>query len=163
VQCQILDRSNNRDLILPAYPSVPIAGPSVRPFARHTRTSPSPLLITAHTHTHAHPPPTTHPHPCRELSLKLEEDRKRLLEAINATFSNLGSAAADLLTDRNKLLAAVGGISMLALGVYSAREGTRVAGKAVDRWFGTPRLVSAYLGRARAGAGRGGAGWGRAG
>ena len=77
----------------------------------------------------------------RELALKLEEDRKRLVEAINTAFGNLGSAAAGLLADRDKLLAAVGGLSLLALGVYSAREGTRVAGKAVDRWFGTPRLV----------------------
>lgn len=77
----------------------------------------------------------------RELSLKLEEDRKRVVEAINTTFSNLGSAAKDLLTDQNKLISAVGGVSLLALGVYSAREGTGVAGKAFERWFGTPKLV----------------------
>jgi ATPase family AAA domain-containing protein 3A/B len=55
----------------------------------------------------------------RELQIKLEEDRKRLIEAINTTFGNLGSAAAGLLTDRDKLLAAVGGLSLLALGIYS--------------------------------------------
>ena len=77
----------------------------------------------------------------RELALKLEEDRKRVVEAINTTFSNLGSAAKELLTDRDKLISAVGGVSLLALGVYSAREGTRVAGKAFERWFGTPKLV----------------------
>lgn len=77
----------------------------------------------------------------RELSLKLEEDRKRAIETINATFSNLGTAAKELLTDRNKLLTTVGGVSLLALGVYSSREGTRLAGRAVERWFGTPRLV----------------------
>ncbi|KAL4450227.1 hypothetical protein ABPG77_010896 [Micractinium sp. CCAP 211/92] len=76
-----------------------------------------------------------------ELQIKLEEDRKRLVEAINTTFGNLGSAAASLLTDRDKLLAAVGGLSLLALGVYSAKEGTRSAAKAFDRWFGTPKLV----------------------
>ena len=77
----------------------------------------------------------------KELSLKLEEDRKRVVEAINTTFSNLGSAAKDLLTDKDKLISFVGGASLLALGVYSAREGTRVGGKAFERWFGTPRLV----------------------
>ncbi|KAL4421615.1 hypothetical protein ABPG75_010906 [Micractinium tetrahymenae] len=76
-----------------------------------------------------------------ELQIKLEEDRKRLIEAINTTFGNLGTAAASLLTDRNKLLTAVGGLSLLALGVYSAKEGTRSAAKAFDRWFGTPKLV----------------------
>lgn len=77
----------------------------------------------------------------RELTLKLEEDRKRVVEAINTTFANLGSAAKELLTDRDKLITAVGGVSLLALGVYSAREGTRVAGKTFERWFGTPKLV----------------------
>ncbi|KAL6767968.1 hypothetical protein ACKKBF_B37290 [Auxenochlorella protothecoides x Auxenochlorella symbiontica] len=76
-----------------------------------------------------------------ELAQKLEEERRRLVEGINTVFGNLGAAAAGLLGDRDRLLAAVGGASLLALGVYGAREGTRVAGKAVDRWFGTPRLV----------------------
>ena len=34
----------------------------------------------------------------RELAQKLEEDRKRLVEAINTTFSNLGAALGSLLT-----------------------------------------------------------------
>ncbi|PRW20514.1 ATPase family AAA domain-containing 3-B [Chlorella sorokiniana] len=76
-----------------------------------------------------------------ELRLKLEEDRKRLVEAINTTFGNLGTAAVNLLTDRDKLLTAVGGLTLLAVGVYSAREGTKSAAKAFDRWFGTPKLV----------------------
>mgnify|MGYP001810472899 CR=1 FL=1 len=59
----------------------------------------------------------------RELQIKLEEDRKRLVEAINTTFSNLGSAALGLLTDRDRLLTAVGGLSLLALGVYSGAQG----------------------------------------
>jgi len=35
----------------------------------------------------------------------------------------------------------VAGATLLALGVYSTREGVRVAGRTFDRWFGTPRLV----------------------
>jgi len=77
----------------------------------------------------------------RELSLKLEEDRKRAVETINAAFSNLGLAGKELLTDSGKLISLVGGLSLLALGVYTSREGTRVAGKAFERWFGTPKLV----------------------
>ncbi len=75
------------------------------------------------------------------MTLRLGEERKRLIEAINTTFANLGSAATSLLTDKDKLAATIGGLSLLALGVYSSREGTRVAGKAIDRWFGTPKLV----------------------
>ena len=73
--------------------------------------------------------------------LTLEEERKKVVEAINATFSHLGAGLTDLLTDRSKLGAAVAGATLLALGVYSTREGVRVAGRTFDRWFGTPRLV----------------------
>ncbi|KIY92182.1 hypothetical protein MNEG_15781 [Monoraphidium neglectum] len=55
--------------------------------------------------------------------------------------AHLGAAALDLLTDRDKLLMLVAGGSALALGVYGAREGARVAGRAAERWLGTPKLV----------------------
>ena len=70
----------------------------------------------------------------RELQIKLEEDRKRLIEAINTTFGNLGSAAAGLLTDRDKLLAAVGGLSLLALGIYSGGWVGQLAEVGVKGW-----------------------------
>jgi ATPase family AAA domain-containing protein 3A/B len=77
----------------------------------------------------------------RALLLKLEEDRRRVLDSINAIFSNVGSAGAALLADRARLSAAVAGFSALALGIYGAREGARVAARAADRWLGTPALV----------------------
>ena len=77
----------------------------------------------------------------RAALLALEEGRKKALAEINAVFENLGSAASALLSDRAKLSAAVAGLSALALGVYGAREGTRVAARALDRWLGTPSLV----------------------
>ena len=79
----------------------------------------------------------------RNMIITLEEERKKVVEAINATFSHLGAGISDLLTDRAKLGAAVAGATLLALGVYSTREGVRVAGRTFDRWFGTPRLVRA--------------------
>ena len=77
----------------------------------------------------------------RAMVLKFEEDRRRALDSINAVFSNLGTAASSLLADRQRLSAAVAGASALALGVYGAREGARVAARAFDRWLGTPALV----------------------
>jgi len=77
----------------------------------------------------------------RELLLKAEEERKKAVEVASAWLSGLGKAGRELLSDREKLAALVGGVAALALGVYSAREGTRVAGKALDRWMGTPSLV----------------------
>lgn len=81
----------------------------------------------------------------RTMLLQLEEERKKLVEAINATFGHLGSGVADLLADKAKLGTAVAGFTLLALGVYSTREGVRVAGSTFDRWFGTPSLVSPAL------------------
>ncbi len=46
---------------------------------------------------------------------------------------NLGAGISSLLTDRERLGVAVAGLSVAALGIYSAREGTRVAGRAFDR------------------------------
>jgi len=36
---------------------------------------------------------------------------------------------------------AVGGASALFLGLYGARETSRVVGSSVERWLGTPSLV----------------------
>mmetsp|Transcript_18877 Transcript_18877/g.57048 ORF Transcript_18877/g.57048 Transcript_18877/m.57048 type:complete len:601 (-) Transcript_18877:2465-4267(-) len=77
----------------------------------------------------------------RTLLLTLEEERKKLLEAINATFGHIGSGVSELLADKAKLGSAVAGLTLLALGVYSTREGVRVAGSTFERWFGTPSLV----------------------
>lgn len=55
--------------------------------------------------------------------------------------SQLGSAALELVTDTNKLLTAVGGTTLLFLGLYATRETTRVVGRTVEAWLGTPRLV----------------------
>lgn len=77
----------------------------------------------------------------RELMLKLEEERKKAMELINATFAHLGGAATDLLTDRDKMAMLVLGGSALALGYFAAREGTAVAGKAVSAYLGTPKLI----------------------
>lgn len=46
---------------------------------------------------------------------------------------NLGEGLTNLLSDKQKLTAAVGGLTVLALGIYTSKEGTRVAGRAVDR------------------------------
>lgn len=77
----------------------------------------------------------------RAALLKYQEETRKAIESINAIFTHLGSAAGELLTDTNKLVMLVVGGSGLALGVYGAREGTRVAGKALERWLGTPKLV----------------------
>lgn len=78
---------------------------------------------------------------CSAAARRYQEETKKAIESINAVMAHLGAAAAELLTDTNKLLMLVAGGSALALGVYGAREGARVAGKAAERWLGTPKLV----------------------
>lgn len=56
--------------------------------------------------------------------------------------SVLGTGAQALLTDWDKVLAAVGGLSLLALGVYSAKGGTGVAARYVEARIGKPSLVN---------------------
>eukprot|EP00775_Hariotina_reticulata_P009234 gene9234-9399_t len=73
--------------------------------------------------------------------LKFQEETRKAIESINAVMTHLGAAAVDLLTDRDKLLMLVAGGTALALGVYGAREGVRVAGKTAEMWLGTPKLV----------------------
>ena len=51
----------------------------------------------------------------------------------------------ELLTDSTKLATGIAGVTLLALGIYSTREGVRVAGRTFDRWFGTPALVRLSL------------------
>lgn len=70
----------------------------------------------------------------RAMQLRLEEERKKLVEAINTTFTNIGTGSLALLTDKERLGTAVAGLTILALGVYSAREGTRVAGQVFSRY-----------------------------
>ncbi len=82
----------------------------------------------------------------RAALLRYQEETRKALESINAVMSRLGTAAVDLITDTNKLLTTVAGLSALALGVYASRESTRVAGKAVERWLGTPKLVRSWHG-----------------
>jgi len=69
------------------------------------------------------------------------EERKTQLEAIQAVFSGLGQGSKTLLEDRAKMTALVGGLTALAVGVYSARAATRVAGNLVERQLMRPPLV----------------------
>merc|ERR1719454_1638649 len=77
----------------------------------------------------------------REMRARMAEERKTRLEAIQAIFSGLGAGSKTLLEDRAKLAALVGGLTALALGVYTARATTRVAGNLVERQLMKPPLV----------------------
>lgn len=54
----------------------------------------------------------------------------------------LGTGAQALLTDWDKVLAAAGGLSLVALGVYSAKGATGVTARFVEARIGKPTLVT---------------------
>ncbi|PSN53886.1 ATPase family AAA domain-containing protein 3 [Blattella germanica] len=77
----------------------------------------------------------------QQIRLKAEENRATVLESIKTAGSVLGTGAHALLSDWDKILAAAGGISLLALGVYSARGTTGVAARYIEARLGKPSLV----------------------
>ncbi|KAJ9599170.1 hypothetical protein L9F63_010347 [Diploptera punctata] len=76
-----------------------------------------------------------------QIRLKAEQNRITVLESIKTAGSVLGTGAHALLSDWDKILAAAGGISLLALGVYTARGTTGVAARYIEARLGKPSLV----------------------
>ncbi|KAK8462888.1 hypothetical protein SEVIR_1G288900v4 [Setaria viridis] len=72
---------------------------------------------------------------------QIKADREKWIEVINTTFEHIGGGLQTILTDQNKLVVAVGGLTALAAGIYTTREGARVVWGYVDRILGQPSLV----------------------
>ncbi|KAG3001620.1 hypothetical protein PC121_g16146 [Phytophthora cactorum] len=76
-----------------------------------------------------------------QLQQRLEVDRLKLLQALQATFDNLGQGISVLLADKEKLTKFVGGFVALAAGIYLSREAIRIVGKLIEQRLGKPSLV----------------------
>ncbi|KAF8750232.1 hypothetical protein HU200_012487 [Digitaria exilis] len=72
---------------------------------------------------------------------EINADREKWIQVINTTFEHIGGGLRTILTDQNKLVVAVGGLTALAAGIYTTREGARVVWGYVDRILGQPSLV----------------------
>ena len=68
----------------------------------------------------------------REMRARMAEERKTRMESIHAMFSGFGQGTKTLLEDRSKLTNMVGGLTLLALGVYGARAAARLGGNNPD-------------------------------
>ncbi|CAD6242865.1 unnamed protein product [Miscanthus lutarioriparius] len=77
----------------------------------------------------------------RLLLEEINADREKWIQVINTTFEHIGGGLRTILTDQNKLVVAVGGITALAAGIYTTREGARVVWGYVDRILGQPSLI----------------------
>lgn len=76
-----------------------------------------------------------------QIRLKASENRITVLESIKTAGSVLGTGANALLQDWDKILAAAGGLSLLAFGVYSAKGSTSIAARYIESRLGKPSLV----------------------
>ncbi|KAG2239321.1 hypothetical protein Bca4012_024065 [Brassica carinata] len=77
----------------------------------------------------------------RMLVDRANAEREKWVSAINTTFDQIGGGLRMILTDQNKLVVAVGGITALAAGIYTTREGAKVIWSYVDRVLGQPSLI----------------------
>ncbi|CAN1157973.1 ATPase family AAA domain-containing protein 3 [Linum perenne] len=68
-------------------------------------------------------------------------EREKWVSAINTTFEHIGGGLRAVLTDQNKLVVVVGGVTALAAGIYTTREGAKVMWSYVDRILGQPSLI----------------------
>ncbi|XP_039281234.1 ATPase family AAA domain-containing protein 3A homolog [Nilaparvata lugens] len=76
-----------------------------------------------------------------QIRLKAVENRATILESIKTAGSVIGAGVQSLLTDWDKMMVAAGGLSLLALGVYSAKGVTGVTARYVEARLGKPSLV----------------------
>lgn len=77
----------------------------------------------------------------RQIQLRGEQTRIQIKEAIETTFSSLGAYLGSFITDREKVASTILTVTAVAAGVYSVREGARVAGRVMEKHFLTPALV----------------------
>ncbi|XP_042005173.1 ATPase family AAA domain-containing protein 3C-like [Salvia splendens] len=89
----------------------------------------------------AHEAKLTEDHNRRMLLERINGERDKWLAAINTTFSHIEGGFRVLLTDRSRLVMTVGGVTALAAGVYTTREGARVMWGYVNRILGQPSLI----------------------
>jgi ATPase family AAA domain-containing protein 3A/B len=77
----------------------------------------------------------------REMRARQSEERATKMQAIEEIFGSLASGMSALYEDRSKATALIAGLTALAVGVYSARAGTRVASTVIEQHLGRPPLV----------------------
>ncbi|KPI96115.1 PREDICTED: ATPase family AAA domain-containing protein 3-B [Papilio xuthus] len=77
-----------------------------------------------------------------QIRLKAAENRTTILEGIKTAGSVIGTGLNALVTDWDKTLAAAGGLSLLALGVYTAKGATSVTARFIEARIGKPSLIN---------------------
>ena len=77
----------------------------------------------------------------RQMLARIEAETSKAMQLLQETLSTVGKGFSGLLEDRQRGAAFVGGITALAVGVYGAREGSRMGFRMLERYLGQPSLV----------------------
>ncbi|XP_066546633.1 ATPase family AAA domain containing 3 [Amia ocellicauda] len=75
------------------------------------------------------------------IRLRAAEHRQTVLESIRTAGAVFGEGFRAFVSDWDKVTATVAGLTLLAVGVYSARNATSVAGRYIEARLGKPSLV----------------------
>ncbi|VDK79927.1 unnamed protein product [Litomosoides sigmodontis] len=76
-----------------------------------------------------------------QLRVSEKERRKTAIEKIKTSGAVLGAGLQEFFNDPKKIVSAVGGLTALAVGLYSAKRGTAVVARQVESRWGKPSLV----------------------
>ncbi|XP_053339946.1 ATPase family AAA domain containing 3 [Clarias gariepinus] len=76
-----------------------------------------------------------------QIRLKAAEHRQTVLESIRTAGAVFGEGFRAFVSDWDKVTATVAGLTLLAVGVYSAKNATGVAGRYIEARLGKPSLV----------------------
>uniref|UniRef100_A0A4W4HEI6 AAA+ ATPase domain-containing protein n=1 Tax=Electrophorus electricus TaxID=8005 RepID=A0A4W4HEI6_ELEEL len=76
-----------------------------------------------------------------QIRLKAAEHRQTVLESIRTAGAVFGEGFRAFISDWDKVTATVAGLTLLAVGVYTARNATGVAGRYIEARLGKPSLV----------------------
>ncbi|XP_064642219.1 ATPase family AAA domain-containing protein 3-A-like [Lineus longissimus] len=76
-----------------------------------------------------------------QIRVKAREHRETIMESIKTAGSVLGTGFQAFISDWDKISATAAGLTMLAVGVYTAKFGTGVAARFIEARLGKPSLV----------------------
>lgn len=76
-----------------------------------------------------------------QIRLQAQEHRETVLQSLKTASSILGAGISNFLADWDKISSVVAGLSLLAVGVYSAKMGIGVTARYVEARLGKPSLV----------------------
>lgn len=76
-----------------------------------------------------------------QIKLKAQEQRQTVLESLKTAGTLMGSGFQAFIDEPNRILLTAGGLTLFALGIYSARTATSLTGKYLEARLGKPSLV----------------------